>query len=174
MSTRPTPFGMLAGVAVGKWGDSTQILLSAQPRATMTKVSFPWIESLVRSLESKEEILTSLELMTNPAIFVRGNRAIIPERMSPAKLEERSRVSLRMTGALKLTLESAWAGIQYPSLKRLLTKIEKRRGGTALSFIRFLVEQKFLLTNLNPPISNKDQLAYVIDKLHKAGLTQKS
>jgi len=169
MSTRPTPFGMLAGVAVGKWGDSTQILLSAQPRATMTKVSFPWIESLVRSLESKEEILTSLELMTNPAIFVRGNRAIIPERMSPAKLEERSRVSLRMTGALKLTLESAWAGIQYPSLKRLLTKIEKRRGGTALSFIRFLVEQKFLLTNLNPPISNKDQLAYVIDKLHKAG-----
>ena len=167
MSTRPTPFGMLAGVAVGKWGESTNIS-PPESRATMTKASFPWIESLVGSLESKKEILTSLELMTNPAILVRGSRAVIPERVSPAKLEERSRVSVRLTKALKLTLESAQWGIQCRSLERLLTRIKKERGGTALSFIRFLVEQKFLLTNLNPPISNQDQLAYVMDKLRTA------
>src|SRR6266852_9809966 len=56
MSTRPTPFGLFAGVALGHWGAITDLALSAEPPRTATRPDMAWLLPFVQKLESRLDI----------------------------------------------------------------------------------------------------------------------
>jgi len=50
MSTRPTPYGLFAGVALGQWGQETDLALSAGWPHTRTRPDMAWLLTIVQTL----------------------------------------------------------------------------------------------------------------------------
>src|SRR5450759_4900866 len=82
MSTRPTPFGLFAGVALGQWGEVTDLALAVEPPHTGTRPDMTWLLTLVQELESHLDVRKHLRFVTNPTAFIRGDRVFMTERSS--------------------------------------------------------------------------------------------
>src|SRR6266568_8120755 len=82
MSTRPTPFGLFAGVALGQWGQETDLALSAEWPHTRTRPDMAWLLTIVQTLESRLDIRKHLNLVTNSTAFIHADRVILTERSS--------------------------------------------------------------------------------------------
>ena len=66
MSTRPTPYGMFAGVALAGWGPETNLsILPGRPR-TRTRPDMAWLLGLVFEAESRTEVRQQLCYFANP------------------------------------------------------------------------------------------------------------
>ena len=81
MSTRPTPFGLLAGVAPGVIGPAMAVRLG--PRAhyrTSTRPDLQWLLYQVRRLEDDPGLAAQLAFYPNPAMIQAGGRLHIPYR----------------------------------------------------------------------------------------------
>ena len=105
MSTRPTPFGLFAGVGLGRWGDRTDLQLSSGRRRQRTRPDMGWLMSLVDEMESDPEVRRHLQLVTNPtASYAPG------ECSSPNGCREvRQRCRLRCRSGLPV-----WFGRRSP------------------------------------------------------------
>src|SRR5918993_1260334 len=55
MATRPTPFGLFAGVGVARWADRTDLALAGPPR-TRTRLDMEWLLRLVLPLEGHPRV----------------------------------------------------------------------------------------------------------------------
>src|SRR5262249_13143314 len=55
MSTRPTPYGLFAGVALGAWGPATDLALADRPPRARTRPDMEWLLRLVFQLEAQPE-----------------------------------------------------------------------------------------------------------------------
>ena len=69
MSTRPTPYGLFAGVMLGQWGQETDLALAAEPPHIRTRPDMAWLLMLVQALESHLDIRKHLRLVTNSTAF---------------------------------------------------------------------------------------------------------
>ena len=78
MSTRPTPFGLFAGVGIARWADRTDLALAGPPR-TRTRLDMEWLLRLVLRLEADPEVRRHLRLVANTAAFERAGRLHLSE-----------------------------------------------------------------------------------------------
>lgn len=100
MSTRPTPFGLFAGVGLVRWAEATDLALAATPLLTRTRPDMAWLSSLVALLEQDPGIRAGLRLAANPSITMRGERAWLADGST-------AEASVRATAAVRLVLETA-------------------------------------------------------------------
>ena len=166
MSTRPTPFGLFAGVALGHWGEVTDLALAVEPPHTGTRPDMTWLLTLVQELESRLDVRNNLRFVTNPTAFIRGDRIFMTERSSIGESNSVSMVSVRASGVVKRALALAREPIPYQGLvdKLLLTT----PGATAEKveqLITGLWEQTVLLTDLRPPLTTDSPARYVLQQL---------
>src|ERR1700758_4114978 len=56
MSTRPTPYGLFAGVALARWGPRTDLALAPGRPRTRTRPDMAWLLRLVFELENRPEV----------------------------------------------------------------------------------------------------------------------
>src|SRR5205823_1533695 len=82
MSTRPTPFGLFAGVAPSHWGQETDLAIAVEPPRTRTRPDMAWLLNIVKALESRPGVRKQLHLVTNSTAFIRGDRVFMTERSS--------------------------------------------------------------------------------------------
>jgi len=52
-STRPTPYGLFAGVALGRFSSETELVLSNNAIIRAIKADMQWVYSFIHSLEKK-------------------------------------------------------------------------------------------------------------------------
>src|SRR5918912_1400217 len=62
MATRPTPYGLFAGVALGRCGERTDLELAPAPPRTRTRPDMTWLYSLILRLEAQPEVRKYLHL----------------------------------------------------------------------------------------------------------------
>jgi hypothetical protein len=62
MSTRPTPYGLFAGVGLARWGPETNLTLSSGRPRTRTRPDMAWLLRLVLEAESRSEVRTSFAI----------------------------------------------------------------------------------------------------------------
>src|SRR5207249_11770545 len=74
MSTRATPFGLFAGIAIGQWGRRTNLALADGPRRYRTRPDMAWLMAIVDQAESNAEIRRHLRLVANRAAYLRAGR----------------------------------------------------------------------------------------------------
>src|ERR1051325_2367198 len=60
MSTRPTPFGLFAGVTLASWGAVTDLSVKSTCAATRTRPDMAWLLAFVASIEANPAVLTRL------------------------------------------------------------------------------------------------------------------
>ena len=108
MSTRPTPFGLFAGVGIARWADRTDLALAGPPR-TRTRLDMEWLLRLVLRLEADPEVRRHLRLFANTAAFERAGRLHLSEAAPTGSGTAAGSVSVRATGAARQALAAAGA-----------------------------------------------------------------
>src|SRR4029453_14404980 len=79
MSTRPTPYGLFAGVALGAWGPATDLALADRPPRARTRPDMEWLLRLVFQLEAQPELRQGLRFIANPLAVIHAGRVFLSE-----------------------------------------------------------------------------------------------
>lgn len=166
MSTRPTPYGLFAGVALGQWGSHTDLVLADAPPRTRTRPDMAWLLSFVLAQEARPEVRAQLCFMANPAAYIHGDRVFLAERAPTEDGGAAPTVSLRATGVVRRALATVRTPIRYHDLvDRLLTSTP---GATLVQVERLISElwqHTLLLTDVRPPLTTDNPARYVAQRL---------
>jgi thiopeptide-type bacteriocin biosynthesis protein len=170
MTTRATPFGLFSGVAVGSFGESTNVSLAeARAHPKRTRPDMRWMMRIVQRLEGRMDIVRQLRVVANPAVLVCGERAVLPYFTQYGLSSEGERtetVSLRYTPPVRDALHLAGPGIGFGELEILMQEQYPGAGAERIaSLLEQLFRQEFLLGSLRPSLSETDPLGHVISEL---------
>ena len=164
MSTRPTPFGTFAGVALAGWGQHTNLLLARPPR-TRTRVDMDWLVRYVLSLEAQPSICNQLRWVANSAIWARGNRVVLSEP-PPHSVHPAANTSIAATRLVRRALELARSPIPYRALlAELLAFSHAATIEKADALLQQLWHQGVLTTELMPPLTVEQPILWVRSRL---------
>jgi lantibiotic biosynthesis protein len=166
MSTRPTPYGMFAGIGLASWG-KTDLALGGPRHRTRTRPDMEWLLRLIHDLESNAEVRRNIRFFVNPALYMREGRCHLPERMLLAGSEAATAVSIRATAAVQQVLKIAREPILYRELvERMMAAIARSDRNKVEEMISSLWQQTILLTALRPTLTGEDAAKHLIETLH--------
>ena len=169
MSTRPTPFGLFAGVGIARWADRTDLALAGPPR-TRTRLDMEWLLRLVLRLEADPKVRRHLRLVANTAAFERAGRLHLSEAAPTGSGLAAGSVSVRATGAVRQALAAARRPIPYPDLAaQLLAVVPGATPERVDQLIAQLCEATLLLSDLRPPLTGPDPAGWVAGRLAASG-----
>ena len=150
MATRPTPFGLFAGVGLVEWADRTDARLAHPVVRTRARPDMGWLLGLVDELERDPAIRRQLRFALNPLALI-----------------ERDHVFLRETGReppipLPPDVQRALMLARRPTPYRDLAATLDDTPDTILDR---LCERRVLLSDLRPPLTGVSPAQYVCEKL---------
>lgn len=176
MSTRATPFGMLAGVTAGTFGWKSKVQLDhLSCYRTRTRPDMEWLMGFVSQLEQRQDVIAQVHVRANSAILPLGNRLEIPyisqygQEKETQDYKGMESISIRATAVVLYTLEQGKEGIVF---QELVSKVQQAYPETPVAkiknFVWQLFQSQFLISELRPPLMLTDVLSpleYVIRKL---------
>jgi thiopeptide-type bacteriocin biosynthesis protein len=166
MSSRPTPFGLFAGVATGTLGGRTEVSLGAiGDHGRRTRPDMHFLTALVEAIEALPEIARSLVLRPNSSLCRVGGRLRFAAHSMRGQRRSYRLVALDETPALSLVLDRARDGCRVNELAALLVgddvTIEDATG-----FVLRLVSEQVLVGDLAPPLTGDDPVRAMIAGLY--------
>jgi thiopeptide-type bacteriocin biosynthesis protein len=166
MSTRPTPYGLFAGVALAHWGRETNLALAPGPPRTRTRPDMAWLLRLVMDAEKRPEVRRQLQYCANHRTFLHAERIFLPE---PAPAGDSGgpvqAVSGRASAPVRRALEMARSWVPHGRLVAELASFPGATAEKAEKLIDDLWRQTFLLTDLRPPLTEPSPAIYVAKRL---------
>ncbi|MCW7944341.1 hypothetical protein AAW14_20540 [Streptomyces hygroscopicus] len=157
MSRRATPFGLLAGVAVGSFGDRPRGRLTGR-RTKLVQPDRAWLGTLLDARDITDPPAT-LRVVVNNTCRTQGDRLLLPLAVrSPAP----TRRSVRRTPPVEAVLRRAKRPVAFTDLATALTAdcpgITPQEASGLLSR---LIALEFLVTDSSPPPTAPDPLEHV-------------
>jgi hypothetical protein len=168
MATRPTPFGIFAGVALGRIGPTTNIKIGAlEQHQKRTRPDMQWFLYLIRDLEQRPDVVENLHFFTNSLCFISNERLYLPHVDLYGQGENNKTVSIRATPIVKLALNLASQGIKLVNLRQqLLVERPNATDEQISGLLKELTQQGALISDLRPPLTGAgDSLHYLLGKL---------
>ncbi len=166
MATRPTPYGLFAGVGMASLGDATDLQLAPRSHATQTRPDMGWLLNLVGMLERLPEVRPYLRLVANTAAHVRRGRIFLLEPLPSGQVKTTEAVSIRATGAATRALSLARAPIAYHGLvEALLASTPGARRSQVEGLILTLWHHTLLISDLQPPVTIASPASYLKERL---------
>ena len=171
MSTRPTPYGLFAGVALTAWSDASDLRIADGPRRTRTRVDMGWLIAWIAELERHPDVRHRLRLVANPLAFERAGRLHLAAAPRGDDSAGGAEVSIRHSAIVKRTLALARvpasrcelaAALQAASADATAERVERLLDG--------LQAQGFLSTELRPPLTAADPAGHVLRVLAESGV----
>lgn len=163
--SRPTPFGLFAGVAMVHLADATDLALASTAPALHARPDMEWLLKLILELEKQPSVRRNLRVVANASAFVHGSRVILTERAFGGGDTAGTRVSIKATGVVQRILSLTSKPICYADLvNQLVQDYSKDRLGRIEALLDELFDQTILLTELRPPLTD-DPLRHVITVL---------
>lgn len=172
MASRPTPYGVFAGVATGLVRSQTHVQIAQTCfHRTRTRPDVGWMIALISALENQPEIAAQLRYFVNHGIYSVGDRLVIPN--APKQVwEERTtgeaHASLRNTAVVCRVLELARNGIRLADLQAQLHAKWPQGSEQQISHVVATLRQVGALqSELRLPLTNghNDILAFLQHKL---------
>lgn len=164
-STRPTPFGLFAGVGLGRWDESTDLALAGRPHPIRVRADMGWLMGLVQALDARREVRTRLRWIANPMIIERAGRIFLEERADPTGRNLEA-LSMRATGVVQRALAATRTPIAYSELvAHLVENTPRATRAKVEELIDRLWHEGLLYTDLRPPLLAPDPLGHVIERL---------
>ncbi len=168
MATRPTPFGLFAGVALAGPGPRASVVVGARHRSRM-RPDLGWLCGLAARLESRPEVRRRLRVHANPEVTVSGGRARLPARLAVDGAGEARAVNIRATPVVDLVLSRARIPVPWPDLATEVLSATGTGPDRVDALLTELWEQTFLLTELRPPLTHPAPAAYLAERLAEIG-----
>lgn len=164
MSTRPTPFGLFGGIAIGQWGERTDLRVAPGVRPTRTRLDTGWLIRLALAAERDAAVRHQLHLVANTCVFERDGRLYLSDRAVCGRTGEPD-VSIKATPAVRRALEIARTPVSHAELVAML--VASASGATpdrAAGLIDALCAQDLLLADLRPPLTG-DPADHIVKRL---------
>lgn len=152
MSTRPTPFGLFAGVAAGSFADTATVRLN--PRAsTRTRADMGWLLTVIRRLEDDENLLAQLTLVANPLAQDTGARIVLRDADVHGSANRRE-TSVRATPVVRLVLATVAAPTPFAEVVDTVVRAVPGAGrARAERLVHQLRSVGVLTSDLRPPLN---------------------
>ncbi len=168
MSTRPTPFGLFSGVALGTFADETQAHLAWPALARLrTRPDMAWVLAVLRKLEKDRALVAQLNVQINQTAFLVGERAVLPFADTYGEQDNRA-ISLRATAVVRKVFELAQQFVPYTTLQLSLQQTFPRATSEQIERVLWqLWEHHFLISELHPPLTDARPDNYVRNYLEK-------
>jgi thiopeptide-type bacteriocin biosynthesis protein len=171
MTHRATPFGLLAGVAPVRFDERPKVSVGTH-HGKPARADYAWLDAVLRPLRADPAVLPHLHVAANDLCRVRDGRLVLPYATTaeerPARKEPERTV--RHTGAIAFTMETARTPIRFPDLLHMLVARYSDVPPAAIgASLAGLVEQEFLLTDLTPPPTAADPIRHALDRLAQSG-----
>ena len=170
MTGRPTPFGLMAGVAVG------HVAADGEARARLgtghakgVRPDGEWLASLVNRLAARAEVLRCLRVCANDLCFERAGRFVlsyVPQHEATDRRSEET--SVRATRPVRTALALARVPVPFTDLVEHLAAAHPQAGAERVErLLAGLVASGLLCTELSPPQHCTDPLAHVLAVLER-------
>ncbi|ALG08301.1 lantibiotic dehydratase [Kibdelosporangium phytohabitans] len=164
MTQRPTPFGLMAGVAAARFDDQPKVRVGTGHRRHV-RVDRSWLAEVIRTRETDPAVLRRLRVVRNDLSFPRGDRlvlALVPEESGVRGPDDRER-TVRYTRPVRIALATAHTPIAVPALlARLRAEFPQVGEEVLIKLITQLVGSEFLVTDLRPPATAADPIEHVL------------
>ena len=166
MSTRPTPYGLFAGVALVQWDRETDLCIApARPR-TRTRPDMAWLLRLVMEAERRPEVRSRLCYIANARAFLRAGRFFLPEAAPMSDTGGAPpAVSVRASNVVRRALSLARTPISHQLLIAELAAASEATAEKVEKLVEELWRQTLLLTDLRPPLTEPRPAQYVARRL---------
>ncbi|MGV9934042.1 lantibiotic dehydratase [Streptomyces olivaceoviridis] len=169
---RPTPFGLFAGIAEGRFGTEARAWRGEDHR-TLTRADGAWLTAVVQQLEADPDVRRRLRVVINNGVRVRGDRLVLPwqQRALDAAGTAVHEVTLRHTPAVQTIVRMAGTPVPYGKVAGELAAAHPDLGATGgEELLDLLIRRRVLLSSLQPPSTSKDALGHVVRELEAACL----
>ncbi len=167
MGTRPTPFGLFAGVGLGHFAQYTDLCLGETAIASFrTRPDMHWLLSLLRLLEKDPALVAQLKVRLNQTAYLAGERAMLPFADTYGVQDNRA-ISLRATAVVRTVFTLAQQLIPYADLQAALQQVFPQATSEQVERVLWqLWEHGFLISELHPPLTAARPAEYVHAHLH--------
>ena len=166
MATRPTPYGLFAGVGLARFGAETDLGLAESLCSMYTRPDMAWLFPLIRLLEAIPAVRTHLHFVANTAAYVRRGRIFLLEPFSGNPVKNTEAISLRATGPAMRALALARQPISYAALEEsLLTSTPGATLAKVEGLIVTLWKHSLLVSHLRPPLTIENPARYLAERL---------
>ncbi|ETK34054.1 lantibiotic dehydratase [Microbispora sp. ATCC PTA-5024] len=165
MRTRPTPFGLFAGVSGGRFDTSAKWLAGTGHR-TRTRADMEWLLSAVHRLERDRVLLAGVTVQAHQTLTVRGDRIVLdcPSALGkPLNGSTRSTVSARRSPVVAEILGAARRPVLAGRLAQSVAQRFELPVDRVTGLLADMAAQELLITALRPPLDGGDPLQHVLD-----------
>lgn len=173
-TTRPTPYGYYSGVALCEIseGVTAPVVKDKNNKKIDLCVDSNWINKLVNVLEEDDEILEGLKLIRNSSTFFSGDRVknLVYVNGGASLKDNKSidEIDIRKSPLIFKLFNILDEFISYSDLVETIKKdYDGVSSNTIKSFIKTLIKNEFILTNLRLPAYYTDGLEYVVNTMKK-------
>ncbi|MET8090791.1 lantibiotic dehydratase [Micromonospora sp. NPDC005220] len=168
---RPTPFGLLAGVAPAVFGSRLPSRWGTSHQA-VARAGAAWITNVITHLETCPQVVTKLAVVANNTMTVRDDRLVIPyqPQARPQGGPTAAEVSLRYSAPVRTAVAAAHSPIRVEVLSsQVHAAFPNASATTVTSTVTQLITLGALITNLHAPSTEPDALGYLLLQLDEVG-----
>jgi len=173
MASRPTPFGLFAGVTLGRTGDATRIELAApSAHRRHTRLDMNYLGELTSELAQDAELAQQLRYRPNDSLYRVGDqyRYVESDRQGPRRSYRRT--AIFHDAHVDAALACAASGATLTELGDRLFSIDPEVDREEVDgYVQELVRSQVLVPELRPTITGPEPISGVIELLshHPAG-----
>lgn len=167
MSSRSTPFGLMAGVSFGRFHDHSQVRFPArQQYKRHSRLDMGFLGNFALKLAQKPSLKPQLIYTLNPTLYKVGNQLRYIEYRLQAKGRTHHLVDIEDNEFIQKILTEANKGASMATLAALLVD-EEITIEDATMFVEELVDSQLLLSELEPTVTGEEYLFRLIKLLKK-------
>jgi lantibiotic biosynthesis protein len=165
MSFRSTPFGLLAGVSVGRWEQNSCIRLSEPGQHRRhTRLDMNYLCALAQDLIRDPNIRSSVRYFPNTSLYTAGSQVRYVEYRYSGNLRTHHIVAVDRSEALETVLRFVAGGARRDKVAESLVE-EDVSMDAALAFVDELIDIQILVSELQPTITGPEFLEQLLDVL---------
>jgi len=171
MAGRATPFGLFAGCSVGAVGEKTRLRIAEACRRH-TRLDMDYVVLLADALGRDPELRPALRYRPNSSLYRVAGRARYREVRRDGTGWSHHRAALEVPGYLEAVLARAGEGATPGELARaLLDHDPEATEVEAADYVRELIDQQVLVSDLAPALTGEEPVHGLIRRLRetKAG-----
>ncbi|ANW19638.1 lantibiotic dehydratase [Streptomyces clavuligerus] len=168
-SSRATPFGFFAGVAPVWIGDAAGVRIGTGHRAVV-RPDAVWLAEAIEHLEADRALLPLLAVQAHALVVEKDGHLVLDHRGPGSAGGAPARVQVRATPPVRSALDAARRPIRVADLLSELAGDFPRVPTEVIGkLLADLTAQRFLTTNLRPPITATNPLNHLLGALEAAG-----
>ncbi|MFC5744745.1 lantibiotic dehydratase [Actinomadura rugatobispora] len=172
MSTRPTPYGLFAGVSAGAFTERTSVLLDDDPvLLTRTRADGAWLHTVMKEVEDDEKVRDRLPVRVNDLAY-RAGGVLVLFRHDTRSGRAGDRVEIRLNRPVEAALDLAHAG---PAFGELVAGLADLFPTVSQEKIRVLLnrlwELRILQSGLRPSLTEPVPEQYLMERLTRLDIS---